>query len=396
MPQVSHSRLSCFESCPLQYRYKYIEGREAAKGEGIEAFMGSRVHEALEKLYTDLRHERLLTEDDLAASFNREWERLFTDDIVIVKDYTAENYRAMGEKALRTYYRRFHPFKHAVTLATEKRISISLDPSGAYELIGFMDRLDKVDDSTYEVHDYKTSGTLPDQGKVDADRQLALYSLAVRREFPKAKRIRLIWHYLLFGVERESERTEEQLEQLRKDTLELAKSIERTEAFPARVSALCSWCEFQPICPEWAHKFKIAELEPGAYHGEEGVSLVNRYSQLSEKKSEVEGEIERLRQALFEYGEREHVNTVFGTDVQARLWRKETVKLPDHDDPRREALASTLKILGRFNDVSELNTWELAKVISERRWPQNILDQLRPFCRTEEVRRIYLNRRDGR
>src|SRR3989338_5860885 len=121
MPQVSHSRLGCFENCPLPYKYKYIEDREAAKGEGIEAFMGSRVHEALEKLYTDLKHEKMLTEEEIASSFNKERERLFTDDIVIVKDYTAENYRAMGEKALRTYYKRFYPFNHAVTLATEKR-----------------------------------------------------------------------------------------------------------------------------------------------------------------------------------------------------------------------------------------------------------------------------------
>ena len=57
MPTYSHSRLSTFEKCRLQYKYRYID-RIRRDVQGIEAFMGNRVHEALEKLYKDLMMER--------------------------------------------------------------------------------------------------------------------------------------------------------------------------------------------------------------------------------------------------------------------------------------------------------------------------------------------------
>ena len=394
MPQFSHSKLSSFETCPLLFKFKYIEKPDIEAREGIEAFMGSRVHDALEKLYIDLKHEKLLTEKELLEFYNTEWKKKFTKDIVIVRDYTPENYRKMGDKALRTYYKRFHPFNQAITLATEKKISIPLDKEGNYELIGYIDRLDKADDGTYEIHDYKTSGRLPDQSHADSDRQLALYALAVKREFPDATRIRLIWHYLIFGVERESERTENQLEQLRKETLALAREVEKTNEFPPRVSGLCNWCQFQPICPEWSHQFKIKEMDVNEYQNEPGVNLVNKYAQFSDEKREIEIKLEQLKEALFTYGEKENVNTVFGTDLKARLWQKDAVKLPDHKDPRKEDLVRLLKLLGRFKEVSRLDTWELAKVIEEKRWEPEVLQQLETFCRKEKVRRIYINRRD--
>lgn len=46
----SHSRLSSFESCPQKFHYRYVQ-KLPAESEGIEAFVGKRVHEILERLY---------------------------------------------------------------------------------------------------------------------------------------------------------------------------------------------------------------------------------------------------------------------------------------------------------------------------------------------------------
>ncbi|WRQ72956.1 MAG: PD-(D/E)XK nuclease family protein [Methanosarcinales archaeon Met12] len=55
MTVYSHSRLSTYENCPLQYKHNHIDKiRLEPEITGIEAFMGIRVHEALEKLYRDL------------------------------------------------------------------------------------------------------------------------------------------------------------------------------------------------------------------------------------------------------------------------------------------------------------------------------------------------------
>jgi len=46
MPIYSHSRLATYENCPQQYKLRYIDKVELPEGaqEGIEAFLGSRVH----------------------------------------------------------------------------------------------------------------------------------------------------------------------------------------------------------------------------------------------------------------------------------------------------------------------------------------------------------------
>ncbi len=44
----SHSSLGSFESCPRQYWYQYIGKPPVERVDTIEAFLGKRVHEALE------------------------------------------------------------------------------------------------------------------------------------------------------------------------------------------------------------------------------------------------------------------------------------------------------------------------------------------------------------
>ena len=55
MPVYSHSKLAAYENCPQQYKLKYIDRIELPDGgEGIEAYLGSHMLEALEKLHKEL------------------------------------------------------------------------------------------------------------------------------------------------------------------------------------------------------------------------------------------------------------------------------------------------------------------------------------------------------
>ena len=139
------------------------------------------------------------------------------------------------------------------TLEVEKKVFIDLDKEGKYKMIGFIDRLVyNLETKEYEVHDYKTSQNLPQPEAVENDRQLALYSIAIKELFGKEKKISLIWHYLAFNRKITSQRTNEQLNKLKKDTIELIKKIESTLEFPPKKSYLCHWCEYKDICPLWS------------------------------------------------------------------------------------------------------------------------------------------------
>jgi len=50
----SNSRIETFEQCPRKYKFRYLENIKTGT-EGVEAYVGKRVHETLEKLYRDLK-----------------------------------------------------------------------------------------------------------------------------------------------------------------------------------------------------------------------------------------------------------------------------------------------------------------------------------------------------
>jgi putative RecB family exonuclease len=246
----SHSRLGCFEKCPRQFHYRYVE-RRPAPFESIEAFLGKRVHEVLERLYRFVGDGRLPALAAVLRRFRQDWDERFDADRVRIAraEEDAAGHRATGERCLERFYRRHYPFDADETLGIEEHVSFSLDPRGAYRVRGIIDRLVRARDGALEIHDYKTARRTPPQRVLDGDRQLALYELAVRERHPEAGDVRLVWHYLQTGELRRSTRTREQLETLRAETMGLIDRIETEVDFEPRPSPLCGWCEYADVCP---------------------------------------------------------------------------------------------------------------------------------------------------
>lgn len=195
MTTYSHSRLETYENCPFRYKLQYID-RVKRDRTGIEAFVGSCVHGVLEQLYNDLRLCKTNTLPGLLGLFDEIWLRDFSDGVTITRfGYTLDNYRDLGRKCVTNYFNRYHPFDQAVNLATELKVSFSLDGDGRYQVAGYIDRLDQRSDGTYEVHDYKTSVSPPHEDRLRNSRQLGFYHLAVASRFSDAGRVELVWHY---------------------------------------------------------------------------------------------------------------------------------------------------------------------------------------------------------
>jgi len=251
----SHSRLSSFEQCKLKYKFRYIDKIFVEVEKTIESHLGSSVHSALEWLYRQVKNGKVPSADELILIYSKIWKEEYDEEIIIVrKGLAPEHYFNKGIQFLINYYTEHKPFDDN-TIDVEREIEINLDEEGNYKIRGFIDRLAyNLQTGEYEVHDYKTSGTLPKDGDLDKDRQLALYSIAIKETFGKDKKVRLIWHYLSFSKKLHSMRTDEQLDKLKEDTINLIKEIESTTEFEPTKSALCHWCEFKNICPAWGNK----------------------------------------------------------------------------------------------------------------------------------------------
>ncbi len=214
--------------------------------------MGSRVHETLRKLHDDRLAQRRTTLQELLDFYHGQWQKSWGPQVKIVRrGETAQNYFQYGALCIRNYYRANHPFTQSETLSTEIHLRFTLDAEGRYRMQGYVDRIARRADGTYEIHDYKTGRRVPTKEQADKDRQLALYQIGLTAQRPEATRVELVWHYLGAGTTLRSRRTPGQLVQLCADTRALIDHIENQRDFPAHKSALCDWCEYRPECPAW-------------------------------------------------------------------------------------------------------------------------------------------------
>lgn len=389
MPIYSHSKLSTYEACPLRYKLKYIDKIEVEKEEGIEAFLGKRVHETLEKLYRNLRYSRLITADELLNYYNDQWSKNWNNSVIIAKkDLTANNYKDTGIKCIRNYYQRHAPFENGVTIGIEEKIAFPLSEDGRYTIQGYIDRLDRTKDNIYEIHDYKTSGSLPLQKDRDDDRQLALYEIGIRKKYPDIREVKLIWHYLVFDTAISSQRTEAQLGDLRKETIALIDRIEADTEFKHRESNLCDWCDYWAHCPAKKHLVKTDALPPDEFLAEDGVTLVNKYTAVWHKLKELAMEEDKIKEAIAAYAKREGIENIVGSDYIVKVTFEESLRFPKAKADDRTELEKIIKEFGLWDKMSQLNTKALAKAVKSGKLDKELAEKIKQLASVEESVRV--------
>lgn len=401
MPTYSHSRLETYENCPRQYKLQYIDRVEIEEVESIEAFLGGRVHDALEKLYKDVRMTCLPAVEEVVGHYEKLWDENYHEGITIVRtEYTAENYKEIGRRCLTDYYKRHYPFDSSRTIGLEHLVFFPLDEEQQYWIRGVVDRVAVATDGTYEVHDYKTSGRLKTQQEADQDRQLALYHMALERMWPDVKNVDLVWHYLVFDREIRSRRTPEELKTLKHDVMAAIDKVEADREFRPRESALCDWCPYPDYCPAKKHTVLTAKLTPNKYLEESGVRLVNTFADLDRRKREIERDIEQVKEALIQYARAKDVEVIKGSDHKALVRFYQGLGFPNKDEPGRAELESLVKELGLWEVASVLSPVSLAKLVEGGTLDPEVAKRIGALGREEERPWVKLSSlrwdRDGR
>lgn len=397
MALYSHSRLGTFEQCRLKYKFTYID-RIRREEESIEAFLGRRFHETMEKLYSELSH-RVADASLLKSYFNNQWDRNFGNHIFIVrKERAAEEYRAIGLKAIGDYWKRYQPFSGDRTIGVERRLILDLDEGHRVQCL--VDRIASRSDGTMEIHDYKTSGMLPEQARLDGDRQLTLYEMALRQAWPDVRDVELIWHFVVFDMEMHSRRTGEQLGDLRQNTIALIDEIESCDDFPPQESSLCPWCPFQDICPIFSHRFRSNALPAYEYASEGGVTLVNSYARLEAKRRELKAEIgfieeeeAKIRDAAIALSEKIGDTRLFGADHKLTIRKDIRLNYPKSDDEDRGAFEACLKETGLWDRVTDISWLSLHGIAKREHWLKGTPPELAQFVTVEPVKRVTLSKR---
>ena len=408
--KFSPSKLDCYKNCPRRYQYRYVD-RLSRTRKTPETVLGVAVHAAFEELYELVRGGRVPTLDDAQRTFEAAFDEGWDDQVKVMDArFRKDDWRKVGRDCVETYYRLHEPFAEDKTIAVEKRVGFPIEIDGSeYRIEGFIDRLSMAPDGAIEIHDYKTAKSLPDQAHADADWQLALYELAVRRDWPDARAVRLKWHYVRHGATLTSVRDDAARERLRADLAALVSTIKHDHEYKPRPSALCDWCEYRDLCPEFAHPVKVAALLPEERRRDDGVRLVDALAAVARKRralgeedKALEAEKKELEGRLAAFAEGTGVTVVAGSEEEASISFKEEVRLPTktHDPDRLAALEKEARAVpGLWDSVARLDAHALADGVRERRWGAELLASaealLERYGRRETARAVRLRRRRG-
>jgi len=357
MTCYSYSRIGTFEKCPYKYKLQYIDKVKVEVPTTIEAFMGSLVHKTLEKLYNDKKFKKMVAKNSLLKYYKDLWERDFSDDILIVKKgLKGDNYKKMGIKFISDYYDKYKPFEDMTILGLETDGRITLPNGDQYSI-----RIDKFGyiNDVYYVCDYKTSNKMKEQEEADSDRQLAMYSFWVKDKFPDAKKVVLKWYMLAFNKEVVSERTDKQLKELQEEIVETIKRIESCKEFKTNVTKLCDYCKFKSICPSFRHEVGLEKKNIKEFKEDEGVKLVDEYSEIKTKLMELKKQEEEFKKELIEYAKQFNVDVVYGSNKRASVKPYDKLIYPED----KTELIEMIKEKGLYETFSSINYFKLTPKI---------------------------------
>ena len=243
---ISVSRGKSYRQCPYYYKLKYHEKIPNPGEEQFYFVYGKIVHKIAE----------VHVQENGARSVKEISNEVLKGNIEIEEGKKAptlpRDYKARLPGHLRAIERLNK--KIGCSGITEYKFRYDLEPPHSRFVTGFIDRLVLKEDKAFII-DYKTTKEGPyreNRDTIRRDPQLRMYSRVVQKEFGlKAENIRAALFYLEGEDIIDASYTEDSLESIEREMLELYKSIESHAPEEARgvTGNHCRRCEYSEMCP---------------------------------------------------------------------------------------------------------------------------------------------------
>ena len=249
---LSPSSMGTFTSCPLSFRFSYIE--RLPEPPSAPASKGTLVHLALQHLMWRPPAERTLAA--ARADLDRAAAELAAHPEFAELELSAEEWAQFHADAgvlVERYFTIEDP-REITVLGVELRVTAQTNDG--VTIRGIIDRLELDADGELVVTDYKT-GSAPSEGwEQQSLAGVHIYSLLCERMFGRRPaRVQLL--YLSKPERIVTAPSDQSLRGVEVKTNAVMKAVRTACArddFRPRPSALCNFCAFQEFCPEFGGK----------------------------------------------------------------------------------------------------------------------------------------------
>lgn len=235
---LSYSRIADFQICPLHYQLKYI--LKLPTPPSAARSYGDTIHHTLRDFYR--QEQRSLSA--LLELYDQHWSPLGFKN----KAHAKEAY-LKGKKQLEKFYQQEN-WEKIKTIAVEQPFTIKL--TNNLKIGGRIDRVDRLEDGTLEIIDYKT-GQIQDEKDLQRGLQLAIYALAAHH--PRVynqplDKLRVKYYYFDSGEWVELKYSPKELARAKEEILKIRQEIENSNFQCSRHFLCQKGCEFSLFCLE--------------------------------------------------------------------------------------------------------------------------------------------------
>lgn len=232
---LSASAVACFASCPARYKAEWIE--KVPSPSGSAALLGTTAHSALEDFVASGQAQDGAPVAVLKDLFDKHyWTNFTTDDRMFE-----------GHEMMEKWHGR-QDWKGVEVISTERKEGFELPTSqGAVRFNFILDRLDKLEDGTIRVVDYKSNFISMTYDQLRSLIQPQVYGMGARLKFPKAPKIWVEFDFLRhqpIGVMVDKVDNRATWEYLKT----MAEAILASDGTEERICAECQYCVRRHEC----------------------------------------------------------------------------------------------------------------------------------------------------
>jgi putative RecB family exonuclease len=332
----------------LSYKLQYIDGLKP-KEKWYFSF-GTTLHSCVEQFFK-VRTPPPLSLEELLQFYEDNW---LSQGFESPED--ERKHREYGKEILKRFWE-IHTPDFRIPIALENRFFLDIE---GIKVMGFIDRVDKLESGGLSIIDYKTNQELFTTDYLENNLQLTIYQMAAEQTWNLPVEKLTLYHLRSNTPCTCLPRGEKQINETRQLVLDVAENITKSN-FPATENDFCP-CDFAEHCPYYRHQYIIATPQSDVKKPTPDITAeaVERYAVLDAQIKELQEDLAEIRQTIIDYCQAESLNRVFGKEHEI------TYKLVEKTSFNEDELKAILEPEGWWEKVLGFDLARLKELLADK------------------------------